>query len=713
MVVILLLLLLFPVSAFATALSDAAAALSPGQWATFTTNFSGPNGDGTNDILGAPIGYITEFANNAGWDPINHKVQFCGSSHHGASGIYGRCMEYTESTNTWQEIAWAPGQCQNTATCGGTTPFNHAYGTNSNNPKNGNHYFMHYGDSNVRRFNAGSRTWDTLTPSIPSTASTCCRVAQWFAAMNALIVFDMDWGIWKVTEGAGTSVTWTCIGNSGSAGGAGCSGPNLTPGTSNDTQINGAYSMKKKVMVVCGSGTSCYRINAQGQVAALATAPISTSMQIAVFAEEPVSGNFIVINGTTTYMLNPDGGGSWSSVSTTVPSDLHADDGAVAAAISTYGVIMYPTSQGVGSTKIYLYKPAASTLAGQDFTLRCATADVLRCFGFDTSADLGTTGPSAIGANFGMFNNNNLPCTTATCPQIDTTQAASGGGSMLFTIPSQSGAGQSGQWFTNFTTDLSVLFGQNSDFYIQWRQRFSPELLNTVYTAIGGGNAGGWKLAITGQGDTPGNTSQSCTTADVVVQNTNQRKFVQGYQSCSTQGGLGHIAYWPFEDSNLVAGDIAFQNAMPAPYCLYSQGPNYFPPNGNCFPLYSNEWMTIQIHVHPGTLVNDGSGAGTYVYQNSHVDYWIAREGQPSQKIINFGPFSINADVLPGEQWGKVWLLPYHTNKDPTQVHPTAYTWYDELVISRTQISDPGFPSAPVTPPPTTSVRVSRSRATY
>jgi len=40
-------------------------------------------------------------------------------------------------------------------------------------------------------------------------------------------------------------------------------------------------------------------------------------------------------------------------------------------------------------------------------------------------------------------------------------------------------------------------------------------------------------------------------------------------------------------------------------------------------------------------------------------------------------------------KFGKIWLLPYDTGKDPSQSHPTAFTWYDELIISRTQIADP------------------------
>jgi hypothetical protein len=337
--------------------------------------------------------------------------------------------------------------------------------------------------------------------------------------------------------------------------------------------------------------------------------------------------------------------------------------------------------------------PPPSSVA-TDFQTRCSAAGVVRCFGFDTNADLG---PAAFGANFGNFNNSGVCNSSATvlCPVVDTSISASGGGSMKFTIPSQSGAGASGQWYANFSSDLSTRFGQNSDFYIQWRQRFSTEFLNTVYQG-----GGGWKQMITGMGDNPGcstsysaNCTVSCTGADVVTQNTYQRGFAQAYQSCSQQGGLGHIPYWPFEDTTIIPGDIDLQDGMPSPYCLYSKLGSS---TNNCFYYFPNEWMTFQLHVSTGPLVDDQSGSGMKVYQNSHVDLWVAREGQPSQQVLNFGPFNINADI--GEQYGKVWLLPYHTGKDPTQVHPTGYTWYDELIISTSKIADPGY-TAPATPP--------------
>ena len=131
---------------------------------------------------------------------------------------------------------------------------------------------------------------------------------------------------------------------------------------------------------------------------------------------------------------------------------------------------------------------------------------------------------------------------------------------------------------------------------------------------------------------------------------------------------------------------------MPSPYCTYLQnwslGTPANPP-GNCFTYSPNEWMTFQVHIHTGNFVTDE-------WQNSHVDMWVSREGQPSVQVFNYGPTALSAGTQ-GELFGKVWLLPYHTGKDSTQVHPTAYTWYDELIISRNKIADPG-----TTPPPTT-----------
>ena len=356
---------------------------------------------------------------------------------------------------------------------------------------------------------------------------------------------------------------------------------------------------------------------------------------------------------------------SWDS--TTVPNGSHT---LAAVAQDTAGNTA--TSAPVTVTVSNSTAPAGSA----DYQARCSAAGVVLCVGFDDPSDI-----------VGKWGDNSGVLSGATTPVLDTTVKASGNSSLKFTIPAQAGADTSGSYWTNFSSNLLTQFGQNSDLYIQWRQRFSPEFLSSNYL-----DGEGWKQAIIGTGDVPGcnsaSTSSACSTScsdlEVVTLNAVERGFAQMYDSCS--GSTSHGAYDPFEQP-YGAYDFKLQNAMPAPFCLYSQGQTtpttFFPPTGNCFGYFPNEWMTFQVHLKIGPRVNDE-------FDNSYVELWIAREGQPSQLVINWGPYNLTAGApAANEMFGKVWLLPYNTNKDPNATYPVAYTWYDELIISSQQIADP------------------------
>jgi hypothetical protein len=332
------------------------------------------------------------------------------------------------------------------------------------------------------------------------------------------------------------------------------------------------------------------------------------------------------------------------------------------------------TSANSASASATTGSPPAGTA---DFATRCAQPGVLRCVGFDTASDLA-----------GTFGDNSGSLSGASTPVLDPTIKASGASSLKFTIPSNSPADTSGSYFTNFSADLQTQFSANAEFYVQWRQRFSPEFLNTAFAG-----GGGWKQAIIGAGDKPGCTastsanglcSSSCTALETVVQNTFQRGFAQMYNSCT--GSTSHGAFNPL-DEPFGSFDFKLQNARPSPYCLYSQAntnpKTSFPPVGNCIGYFPDEWMTFQVMIKTGPRVNDE-------WVNSSVTLWIAREGQPSQPAINLGAYNLTAASSAEDlKFGKIWLLPYDTGKDPSQDHPTGFTWYDELIISRTQIADP------------------------
>jgi len=310
-----------------------------------------------------------------------------------------------------------------------------------------------------------------------------------------------------------------------------------------------------------------------------------------------------------------------------------------------------------------------ATSGPTDFQVRCGSPGVIRCVGFDSPADI-----------VGKYGDNSGILVGATRPVLDTAIKASGESSLKFTVPSKSGADTSGSYFANFSEDLSSQFGENSEFYVQWRQRFSPEFLNTHYD---GGE--GWKQAIIGTGDQPGHLYASCTDLEVVIQNTYQRGFARIYDSCS--GSTSHGAYDPFSQPFVTpwnGANFKMQNAMPSPFCLYdNQGKSQLPPKGNCFGYFPNEWMTFQVHIKMGPRMNDE-------FTNSFVQLWIAREGQPSRLVIDWGRYNLSAgNATENQRFGKIWLLPYHTAKNASQVHASGFVWYDELIISRQRIPDP------------------------
>jgi hypothetical protein len=304
----------------------------------------------------------------------------------------------------------------------------------------------------------------------------------------------------------------------------------------------------------------------------------------------------------------------------------------------------------------------------------------VKCVGFDTVTEFNVGAGDAAGAygqNSGLYPvSGTSDFSRAT---RDTSVKASGASSLRFTIPANSGADSAGAYFTNFSNDLSVQFGENSEFYVQWRQRFSPEFVNTQFAG-----GGGWKQAIIGTGDKgtqAGQVYSSCSSLETVVQNTNHRGFPQMYNSCS--GSASHPPYDGFYEP-FGTYDFKLQNARPSPYCLYSQsGTSHFAPTGNCFGYVANEWLTFQVRIKTGPRVGNE-------WVNSYVTLWIAREGQPSQLVINWGPYNLTAgDAAENQRYGKVWFTPYNTGKSSGTTNPTAYTWYDELVISRNKIADP------------------------
>jgi hypothetical protein len=301
----------------------------------------------------------------------------------------------------------------------------------------------------------------------------------------------------------------------------------------------------------------------------------------------------------------------------------------------------------------------------------CAAAGVVRCVNFDSSSFL-------VHNDFGTYTEGIDSYTTA--PVIDSTVFSNGTGSLKFTIPANGSAGASGYFYAEFTKLLSspILFGANTDFYVQFRQRFDPVLLNTRF----GGD--GWKQAIVGSGDIVGKRYYTCSDLELVIENVYYRGLPSAYNSCKGGGSPTHpIAFadmWTSDPAGTMWTEAGpyIQPGRPSPYCKNNAG--YFNP-GDCIGYFANEWMTFQEHFTLGDLVN-GEWQG-------HFTLKVAREGQDGVVAIDM-PWNFTASGA--QQYGKVILTPYDTNRSGGSVD--TYTWYDDLIIS-TQ------PIAMLYPPPT------------
>src|SRR5207253_1971940 len=133
------------------------------------------------------------------------------------------------------------------------------------------------------------------------------------------------------------------------------------------------------------------------------------------------------------------------------------------------------------------------------FARRCHSPDIVRCIGFDSEREVRG---HLTRAWDGMIR-----------AQLDPLVKASGKASLRFEIPSASAENTSGTFWVNFSDDLSVQFGPGQEFYVQWRQRFSADMLSP---SMGGG---GWKQIAIGEGDRRGFSAGSCTDLGIVMNN--------------------------------------------------------------------------------------------------------------------------------------------------------------------------------------------------
>lgn len=552
-------------------------------------------------------------------------------------------------------------------------------------------------------FDPATSTWSRQGPST-SSCPTNCEELNWEIDPKRSLYIGIGAGMilaYDIRTGSSYArQTWTTTGDTTCVG-------SWRPGL--------AYDSVQDRLVCWPGGDTVYLLNLDTKVWTPVTySGGATKLSTGIYGRfrySKTSNLFVTCNDWTancyTLRLTSGSGTSSSGVSDTTPPSVPSNLQAVAASasqinlswsastdnigVSGYKVFRNGTQIGTASTTnysdtsltastTYVYTvsafdaagnasgsssgASATTLAlssgGSDFQSRCSAAGVIICRGFDTASEFTAASypnsgiyPAGDGKYHGTF---------------DSTVKASGGGSLRFEILGGSGANSAGYWWEKFGQS----FGPGQTFYVQFRQRFDPNMIN-LQDAFGGG---GWKQVIFHN-----QTAGSCALMEITTNNYKYRKFPLMYTECG-----GRVLEYQPNTSEVI---LEYSNVYPPGsdgtiYCRYSMLGN---PANKCFFYQSDQWMTFYYRV---TI-------GDWGQPNSTIQAWASYEGQALTPFVNRTNFVLSADA-PGNGFDILMLTPYDTGKDG-RAHPTAYTWYDELIVSTQPISAPSGVSTPNPPP--------------
>ena len=285
----------------------------------------------------------------------------------------------------------------------------------------------------------------------------------------------------------------------------------------------------------------------------------------------------------------------------------------------------------------------------QDFPTRCRQLGVLVCQGFDSPADF----IKADWPGTGLY-----PAWDKVMRGVQDTQVkASGASSLRFEIPEYSGPNASGYW----RQFIGRSFGEHSTFYVQFRQRFSPEMLTNSW-----GGETSWKQVIIH------GPESTCADVEITTHNHNRWGTPTIYTDCGERGLYTEL-------------DKKTPNPNSRPPYLLQQGnfackwTDTFPV-GNCFRYPVNQWVTFYYQI----------SIGDWGRPNSSIKAWVALEGQPYKQWVNVNGYALYNKEPGTNDYSYVTLLDYMTNKNArVSGGPTAYIWYDELIVSTQPIAAP------------------------
>lgn len=257
----------------------------------------------------------------------------------------------------------------------------------------------------------------------------------------------------------------------------------------------------------------------------------------------------------------------------------------------------------------------------------------------------------------------------------DTTDGIIGDGCLKIYVDSSS-ATDPGSWRVSLN-DAWVTDNQGfgaTPFFVQYRVKLGPNRL----TATAGPGNGFKMMNLAEYKPTSPNSSQSNTSNEVVLQNSNYRGIMEAYR----QDGSGFPDF-SVSDGNGLHLQPAVDNGSGAPndrYCLWTD-PGA---SAGCWELPVGEWFTVYIRLELPSL---GGTAG------NKFDMYAARDGETSYThLFNNTEFLIGTGgIYTPNGLNGIWFLPYDTNRTSASYH----TWhkYDQLIVSSQAIACPQTPA--------------------
>ena len=373
-----------------------------------------------------------------------------------------------------------------------------------------------------------------------------------------------------------------------------------------------------------------------------------------------------------------------------------------------------PQSDDTSRSALDGAKPRASTQASGlpdrplSFDERCADPRVVLCDPLDTGRVRGAgitartrnaTLPEALQGKYRDWRwCHRASGVSPTTPSLDRDVKISGSGSLKFTVPSKSAANAAGYCQINFTPENSLQFGEGETFFVQFRVRLSCDLLfvdcdpksptykqeRRAFSALKGKT--GFKVSIINAGDHPDlqYPVSSCTRQELVLVG-GAKGIITGYHSCSWFSGhtfrIGRTKGQGLFDLQPIrrTTDSAVRGCYNVNPTTGQRSDSAW---NECILWQADEWLTVTQQVTIGQWAEKSNDPA----RSSNVRVWVAREGQKPVLVIDYDR-NLRQPEKPFMKYGKIWLLPYMTNKDPSEVHPEAYMWFDELIVSRGPIA--------------------------